>query len=301
MTPTRRLLLFPAAGLVAALLWTSLGTVTAASGQEAQAIIARAHEGSHAPSFKEPIFLLMLGGDAHKGNPSNVRMDSIHIVGIDPVSKKASLVGIPRDSYVDIPGRGKGKITGAGLGGPEVMVRTMENLSGCKFDYYTLTNFEGFRKLVDEIGGIEFNVEERIYEKGGSNIDLQPGRQTFDGVDALAWARNRKNRPGGDFDRSFEQGQLMIAALEEAKRDYETRPGWSLRALASMRKHLKMDIPLEEALKLGMLSLSFEPEDVTNIVADGEVGTAGSASIVRITQTGLNQLADVCADGVLGN
>src|SRR5207245_6299628 len=69
MSSRRKLLLFPIAGLVAALLWTTLGSFTSASGQTNKTIIARAHAGEFAPSYTRPIFILMLGGDARSGNP----------------------------------------------------------------------------------------------------------------------------------------------------------------------------------------------------------------------------------------
>lgn len=301
MNPRRKLMLLPALAAASALMWTSLGAISVAKGQERAVIIARAHSGALAPSATKTIFLLALGGDARKGNPTRTRMDAIQIVALDPVAKRASIVGIPRDSWVQAPGRGFGKITGVGTGGPELMVRTVENLSGCKFDYYTLTSFENFRLLVDQFGGIGFTVKERIYEKGGSNIDLHPGRQTLNGTQALAWARNRHNRPRGDFDRSFAQGELMVAALEEARADYAKDPGTSLRNLGILRRNLTLNIPLDEALRLGLIALKIKPADVTNIVLDGASATENGASIVRISSTGMNQLRDICSDGLLGN
>ena len=84
MSSRRKLLLFPVAGLIAALLWTTLGSFTSASGQTKTNVIARAHAGEFAPSYSQPIFILMLGGDARSGNSTRVRTDSIHIVAIVP-------------------------------------------------------------------------------------------------------------------------------------------------------------------------------------------------------------------------
>src|SRR5437660_12915395 len=85
----RRLLIFPAAGLAAAILWTTFGTFTTASGQQKSTVIARAHSGEQAPSFTKPIFLLMVGTDARNGNPTaGARTDAIHIVAIDPTTMR---------------------------------------------------------------------------------------------------------------------------------------------------------------------------------------------------------------------
>lgn len=302
MTSRGKLASIGALGVIGALLWTSVGTLESAQGQEKPAVIRRAHTGTLAPTFDEPIFILMLGGDARKGNPERVRMDSIHIVAIDVKNKTGSILGIPRDSYVPIPGRGSNKINSAGyFGGPELMVRTVEGISGCRFDYYTLTNFEGFQKAVDLFGGITFDVKKRIFERGGSRINLFPGTQVFNGKVALAWARNRHNRPRGDFDRSLEQGNLMVAALGEARADYAKNPGIALRALSAMRRNVKMDIPLEEALKLGLAALRIDTGAVSNQVLDGENANEGGASVVKITKAGNNQFVDICSDGQLGS
>ncbi|HVL33567.1 MAG TPA: LCP family protein, partial [Actinomycetota bacterium] len=187
-------------------------------------------------------------------------------------------------------------------GGPDLMIRTVERLSGCKFDYYTLTSFDGFERLVDQFGGISFVVDKRYFERGGSRIDLQPGRQVFKGKQALAWARNRKvGRPQGDFDRSRAQGDLLKAALTEARADYGKNPGLALRALGAMRRNLKMNIPLEESLKLGLLALRIDPAKVRTDVVDGENATEGGSSIVRITTAGKSELVDICSDGQLGS
>jgi LCP family protein required for cell wall assembly len=297
-----KLLTLTAVGVAAALLWTSVGSIRIATAQEGKIVVQKAHKGSFGPSFSKPIFILTLGGDARSGNPDHVRTDSIHIVAIDPVNMKASILGIPRDSYVDIPGRGKHKINEAAYdGGPQLAVQTVENLSGCTFDYSTLTSFEDFRRLVDEFGGITLDVPRSMHETCCSRVNLNKGVQHVEGDQALAFARDRHTVPRGDFDRSLDQGLLMIAALAEARKDYTGDPGTALRNLAVLRRHLILNIPLTESIKLGLLALRLKPENVTNQVLDGANGKAGAASIVQITQTGKNQLVDICSDGQLGS
>lgn len=286
-----------------ALAWASLGTFTVQA-QEKPATIARAHQAAFGPSFEKPIFLLMLGSDARKGNPDHAQAgglyDSIHIVAIDPTTKKASIVGLPRDSFVDIAGRGRSKINAAARGGPDLMIRTVEDLSGCRFDYYSLVGFEGFRRIVDDFGGITFTVTSALKDRF-ARIDIGPGERAFTGATALGWARARHARPRGDFDRSREQGNLMVAALREARKDGARDAGVALRALGTLRRNLKLNIPLDEAFKLGLLMLQIDPNDVRNIVADGAVDSEAGQSIVRITDTGRNELVDICDDGQLGS
>ena len=320
MTSRRKLLLLPIGGLIGALLWTTLGSFSSASGQEQPIVIERVSDAQLRPDFSGPVFILVLGGDARIGNPEQVRTDSVHIVAINPEQGKATVVGIPRDAYVEVPGHRRDKIAHAQyFTGNDGAVATVERLSGCDFQYRMLTSFQGFAGkgyragesttgIINDIGGVTLNVPEPGLTDDaalGKNLDpIPPGRQKLDGEQALAWARSRKDpnlRRQGDFDRSLAQGTLMVAVLAELRNDFADDPGTALRNLVAIRRSVKMNIPLSEALELGLMAMEIHPDDVTNIVVDGEIGSAGGASIVRITQRGLNQLADVCTDGVLDN
>jgi LCP family protein required for cell wall assembly len=299
MSARRKLFLFPIAGLIAALLWTTLGSFSSASGQTNTNVISRAHAADHSPSYSQPIFLLMLGGDARSGNPTNVRTDSIHIVAIDPVTLHASILGIPRDSYVNIPGHGNSKINNAeSFGGPQLVIRTVEDLTGCHFSYYTLTSFQNFAAIVNDFGGIDFRVTESLHDHF-SHANFDPGSYHFNGTQALAFARDRHTRPRGDFDRSLAQGKLIAAALAQQQTNMRKDPGSILRALGAMYRNLKLNIPITEAIKLGLLAIKIKPRNVTNQVMDGGIGSAGGASIVTVTPAARNQFVDICSDGQL--
>lgn len=307
MTPKTRLSSSAIALVTAtAAMWSVLGSTTLpASGQAPAVEIHSVERGTpRPPKFEEPIFILMLGGDARSGNPTTTRMDAIQIIGIDPVSGAASILGVPRDAYVEISGYGSNKITAAGIfGGPELMIETLEQRSGCRFDYWALTNFPGFRGLINDIGGVEMNIRERLSESRGSRIDLQPGVQTLDGTQALAFTRLRKTsaRPLGDISRSAAQGELLVAMLAELRRDFRSTPGSILRALGAVRRHFALDISLADTLRLGQAVLQIDPMNVTRSVVDGELAMAGAASIVRITERGSEQFVDICSDGILGS
>jgi len=302
MSARRKLLVFPALGVAAALLWTTLGSFASASGQEQKIVIARAHAGEHAPTYTQPIFMLMLGGDLRNGNGTHTRTDSIHIVAIDPRTLRASILGIPRDSYVNIPGHGNSKINDANqFGGPALAIQTVEQLTGCKFSYYTLTSFTNFIKLVNEFGGIDFRVTDNLSPDHFSRYNFRPGSYHFTGAQALAYARNRHTRPAGDFDRSLAQGELIVAALAQQRTNIKKDAGTFLRALGAMYRNLRLNIPITEALKLGLLTLKINPKKVINQVMKGGLGSAGGASIVTVTAAARNQFVDICSDGQLGN
>ncbi len=314
MNARKGLLSMATVAVAAALAWTSLGTFDSASGQEEPILIDRAHAGAHRPSFEDPIFLLVLGGDARSGNPERTRMDSIHIVSIVPGRNRASIVGIPRDSYVQSSqGYGMRKITDLGfLEGVDGFVRTVENLSGCTFDYTMLTSFDGFRGpvrvedgrrqkqgpgLIDDIGGVTVKVPFPL--PNPAPVPLEAGTYRMNGNQAMSFVRNRTDRSRGDFDRSLAQGTFMKAVLAEMRKDFAEDPGTTLRNIAAIRRHVRLNIPVGEAYRLGLMGLEIRPKRVKNIVLDGAIGSAGGASIVRITDRGRAQLVDVCADGLL--
>jgi polyisoprenyl-teichoic acid--peptidoglycan teichoic acid transferase len=274
----RKLLMFPAMGIAAALAWPLVGGVTTASGQEKPVVISRAHEGSYRPSFSKPIFILALGTDNesktfHRGGKrESGRTDSIHIIAINPVEKKATIVGIPRDSNVDLACGGTNKINAAQVfGGTRCIIDTVENLSGgrIKFDYYLLGSFDNLMTMVNAIGGVPVNIPFNLTDRNSRAKGLRKGLQTLNGYEALAYSRDRHDFGRGDFERTVHQGQVMIGGLTKARQLVEKEPGKSLGFLQTILRNTRTDIPVLEAFKLGLLALQIKPADVTNTFLDG--------------------------------
>ena len=121
------------------------------------------------------------------------------------------LVSIPRDSYVSIPGHGKNKINAAyAFGGPQLLVRTVEQATGLHVDSYVETGLGGYAQLVDAVGGIDVCVK-RAIKDAKAHIDVKAGCQTFDGATALGYARARYSDPRGDLGRVERQRQVLAA------------------------------------------------------------------------------------------
>ena len=322
MSARRGSLVLIALTAATAMTWSMLGTFDAAMGQDAPIVIDRAHEGTHQPSFAAPIFFIVLGSDARSGLPERTRYDSIHIVALDPKSRRGTIIGIPRDSYVQSSqGYGMRKITDLGpVEGLDGFIETVENLSGCSFDYYLVTAFEGFAGpfwrgksektsrrggLINAIGG----VTAQIPQPGVTDQDalerqdpIPSGRQVLTGPQVLAFSRVRKQTsiaPGGDFGRSVNHGTVMKWVLAELARDYRDDPGTALRNIAAVKRLIKVNIPTLEMLRLGLFALQIKPKRITNLVVDGSTDTVNGSSIVRISARGRSQLADVCADALL--
>lgn len=314
MSRRRSLIVLCALGLAGALAWTAVGGVTVAQSQEKPIVINRAHAGSHRPSFDKPIFVLALGSDGGSpaynrgGKVQSGRADSIHIIAIEPKLKKASIVGIARDSYVPVTCFRSTKINaGMFFGGPECMVSTVERLvrdhggpPTFKFDYYMLAGFEHLANMVNDIGGIPFNVPFNMNDKA-SRAFLKKGPQTLNGADAVAVSRNRHDAPDGDFTRSENQGLVMIGGLTKARALVAKDPSKTLDFLRSIFANVKMNIPLVDAFRLGLTLLQIKPKDVTNVVPPAETGSTDAGSSVLLDDRTYRVLADVADDGLLGS
>lgn len=247
----------------------------------------------------DPLFVLVVGSDARPGQAvAGARADSIHIVAVDPRSGRASILGIPRDSWVRIPGAGVGRINAALVaGGPELMVRTVEALTGIRIDAYVLTGFEGFQRIVDAVGGIELAIPYAMNDPF-SRAYFRPGRTRLSGREALRFSRNRHDAPGGDLGRSLNQGRLIVAALEELRRDLREDPVTLFRwALAGVR-YLRTDLSLGEILQLLLAAPSIDPGRVPNRVVSGTGASVGGASVVLLGEGARAAFLDL-RDGVL--
>lgn len=153
--------------------------------------------------------ILLLGVDARPGQ-THSRSDTIILVSLDPQLKKIAVVSIPRDTRVKINGS-IDKINSANVyGGPELVAEQVGELLSTRVDYYVEMDFNGFKKIVDTLGGVDINVPQRMYQPS-EDIDLKPGQQKLNGRQALAFVRFRKYTYG-DIQRT-EQQQVFLRAL----------------------------------------------------------------------------------------
>ncbi|MFD0775442.1 LCP family protein, partial [Streptomonospora algeriensis] len=143
------------------------------------------------------------------------RSDTMMLVHLGGDRDHVSVVGIPRDSWVDIPGHGENKINAAySLGGPSLAVQTVESATRVRIDHYVEVDFTGFVDMVDALGGIEVCLPRPISDDK-AHLDMAAGTHRVDGTEALAFARTRKTA-GGDLDRIDRQQQVLSAMLETA-------------------------------------------------------------------------------------
>jgi LCP family protein required for cell wall assembly len=249
-----------------------------------------------------PIFILALGSDGRPGVCMPIercRADSIHLIGLNAQKEAATILGFPRDSYVDVPGAGTRRINeGLFYGGPELMVETVESVTGISIDYFMLTSFDGLKSMVNGVGGIQIEILYPMNDAAsGSNFD--PGRQRLDGGQALAFTRDRHSAPVGDFGRSENQGRLMVAALEKLRRQFGRRPAVVLQWIQVAVENVSTDLPLKELFDLAMTVTQIDPKNVTNLVAPGGSGSAGEASVVFLSSSAEEIYRDLGDDGIV--
>ena len=171
----------------------------------------------------DPFYILLLGVDKDEArseswgsDDSNYRSDTIILARVDPKSQKITLVSIPRDTLVDMGDYGEQKINAAySLGGPELLVETVEQNTGLHVDGFAEIGFGGFAGVVDAVGGIEMCPEKAIKDPQ-ANLDIQGGCQLMDGPTALGYVRMRKQDPRGDIGRAERQREMVGALAKKA-------------------------------------------------------------------------------------
>ncbi|WP_106768927.1 LCP family protein [Paenibacillus faecalis] len=168
----------------------------------------------------EPVNILLMGVDARGFEEGEIpRSDTMLVASIDPVKKKMHLFSILRDTYTDIPGHGQNRINTAVTHGPKTAMKAVGDLLGIPIQYYVYTDFQGFIKLVDAVGGVDFYVEKdmKYSSKADQNeydIDLKKGQQHLDGNEALQYVRFRHDKMG-DFSRTERQRDLIAAVVKK--------------------------------------------------------------------------------------
>jgi LCP family protein required for cell wall assembly len=154
---------------------------------------------------------LNLGANAVPGK----RADTIILAHVDPTTNKVTMVQFPRDLYVPIHGRGKDKINSAiAPGGPSNLVRTIKDLTGLKINHYVQVDLNGFRELVNAIGGVDICVPQKIPFDTHTGLQVtKPGMIHFGGDEALRFVRAREVFANGDFTRIQNQQRFLQAAV----------------------------------------------------------------------------------------
>jgi len=299
----RRRGVFALLALFAWVVGSALGTLGAISPAAAQAgvVIGKAHAG-YAPSLTgdKPLVLLVVGSGARLGDDVEHSLaDSIHVVSINPAKHRATIIGIPRDSWVEIPGHGTSKINASLVeGGPDLLIQTVESISGLTIDYYALTTFWGMSQLYDNLGGLTIDVPFSMHDSY-SGADFEPGVQTLDGKQVLAFSRDRHSLSGGDFARSENGGRVLLASLTAFRKAFQADQSSLFAWIASGMRNVKTTVRFDEVVQLAYTCSHINPKGVINIALPGTTGTEGTLSVVHLSSEKDTIFADVKPDGIV--
>jgi len=230
------------------------------------------------------VTVLLLGIDERSQESGPWRTDTIMLVTLDPMSRQAGVLSIPRDLWVPIPGYGDGRINTAHFlgdlyntpgGGPALATETVEYNLGIPIEYTVRVNFQAFVVMVDQIGGIDLYVETTIddplypdYNYGYDPLHIEAGWHHFDGEMALKYARTR--HANSDFDRARRQQQVMMAILDRVT-SYELLPELARAApelYATLSSSVLTGMALDQMLALGNLAMDVDREAIRFGVID---------------------------------
>lgn len=149
----------------------------------------------------EELTVLLLGQDWYPDSEEHGRSDAVMLVQVPSDRSSVSVVSIPRDSWVSVPGHGEGKINSAlVLGGPALAVETVENLTEIRVDHVMMVDGSGFPALVDTLGGVTVEIPETVHDDA-RGITWAAGEHQLDGEGALDYVGQRYGLPNGDLDR----------------------------------------------------------------------------------------------------
>ncbi len=177
-------------------------------------------------SIKEPFTILLMGIDSTDevlAKNAVANGDSLILITFNPKTLNATMLSIPRDSYVPIacwPSKEENKITHAAAYGNDCMINTIEDFLDIDIDYYAKINFKGLVHLVDALGGIDVEVPQDLCtddSSRGGKVCIEEGMQHLNGEEALVLSRNRKQLANGDFGRGQNQQLVIQALLEKIK------------------------------------------------------------------------------------
>jgi LCP family protein required for cell wall assembly len=292
----RLLLIVPLTGLlVAGLLtaaWLAVGSPRPARAAKWFAV----HKVSGAASFAEaptaPFFVLVIGSDTRNEALLGLA-DALHVIGVNPATGDATILDIPRDTQGS---RGDKITTYHASGGLPAMVDEFNRMMGINISYAISTTFGGFISMVDEIGGVEIEITEPMFDVDAATA-FNPGRYKMPGESLLAYARDRKSYPAaGDRQRTVNQGKAIIAALTTLRAQNPGAAG-TARFISILARHVRThNIGLGEMYRLGRLGLSIDPARVRNVLVPTGPG-GGSDLAVAPEARGL--FADFADDAIL--
>jgi len=268
------------AGLLAAVLGATAIVVPDSAAPNSDFYLVEVERAEGVDLSPDVIWIMAIGSDARPGEDFlHSRGDALQLIGVNSVTGSAVAIGVPRDSWVEIPGAGTTKINAAlTYGGPQGMAGAIRNLIGIEPDYVMVTSFPGFMNLIGDIGDITVHnpvAFDELYAPKGfdkGKLRLAPYR-------ALIFARARKHLAAGDFDRSANQQRVVRGILAKLQQRAD-QAGFIEMGVASVLKNMSTNADPAELYRIAQAIERVDPRKVTTCVVTGGIGSVGGASVV---------------------
>jgi polyisoprenyl-teichoic acid--peptidoglycan teichoic acid transferase len=225
----------------------------------------------------ERLNILLMGIDQRPNDdPDKTRTDTMIILTLDPASKSAGMMSIPRDLYVPLPNRGQDRINTAHVyGGPTYAMQSVEYNFGIPMQHYVRVNFNALTTLVDLVGGIDLYVDEDINDQSYPDMNygydpfiISAGWHHMDGATALKYARTRHG--SSDFYRMRRQQQVIMALRDRVlSTDAVTKllPN-APQILLTLRDSISTDFSPSEIVQLALFAKDLPPERISKVLVD---------------------------------
>ena len=258
----------------------------------------------------DPLHILLFGIDktattdmTEEGNPT--RSDVVMLVTIDPVTKRAQLLSLPRDTYVNIKGHdGKTKLGHAyAYGGEKLAEETVENFLDVKIDYYATVDYGAVERLVDAVGGIEVDIPfdysyEDTYVVPNLHIDFKKGKQKLNGADAVRYLRIRKICGDQDIDRIQVQQRFMMQLFDKLKRPMMILKIPELIDIAL--DNIETNLSYGQIAYLAKMGLGMDRENIQTDTLVGENKRIGNIEYYIVDQASAQEQVRRFAEGKIG-
>ncbi|ACL26084.1 LCP family protein [Chloroflexus aggregans] len=250
--------------------------------------------------------ILLLGTDARPDDTGPTRTDAIVLVHIARDTGRVSMLSIPRDLWVSYPTGGEGRINAAyaigehrfGPGGGAALAKsTVSKLLGIPVDYFILINFDGFKKIIDIIGGIEIDVPRPIYDPayptedyGTIEVSFDTGRQWMDSERALIYARTR--HADSDFGRNQRQQQVLMAIFQRIRERGLLQQVTSIDDYTgALRGYVLTDLNRRTMLELANFARTVREENILRYAIDSSsIVELGGGATFRVQPQALKRI-----------
>jgi anionic cell wall polymer biosynthesis LytR-Cps2A-Psr (LCP) family protein len=146
-----------------------------------------------------------------------------------------------------------------------------------------MTGFEGFHRLIKDIGRVPIYIPQDVFDPTGSGARLKRGSQKLGPINLLAYVRTRHSFPTGDFARSEHQADALIAILRKLHRAVDHAPGTLLSWIKATQRHTRLNLDPADLFRLGVLATQMPVKRVGNVTLPGRAGSAGAASVVFLS------------------